>query len=310
MRLVSFGWNGDQRVGADLGDRIVDVQAACIAQAESEGKGAHVAAAAVPSDMRQLIQRAPEVLEDVRRAVASVVTDRTASGRRVVYQRSEVNLKAPIADPPKIICIGLNYKDHAEESGMALPKKPVLFTKFASSIVGPGEAVVHPGAAVTSQVDYEVELAVVIGRGGKEIAESSAMDHVFGYTVANDVSARDLQFEDGQWVKGKALDTFVPLGPAIVTADEVSDPHALGLRLLLNGEVMQDSTTQQLIFNIPQVIAYLSTLFTLEPGDVILTGTPPGVGFARKPPVFLKPGDHMVAEVDGVGRLENPVVGK
>lgn len=191
---------------------------------------------------------------------------------------------------------------------MEPPKRPLFFSKYPSSIVGPGSPVVLPPREVTSKVDYEVELAVIIGRPAKNVAVDEAMEHVYGYTILNDISARDLQFEDGQWVKGKALDTFAPLGPWIVTKDEIPDPHSLRLVLRLNGEVMQDSNTSNLIFNIPTLISYFSRLFTLKPGDIISTGTPPGVGQSRVPPRFLKPGDTMVAEIQGIGALENPVV--
>lgn len=218
----------------------------------------------------------------------------------------ELQVLAPIVDPPKVICIGLNYRDHAVESQMAVPEEPVFFNKFTTSLIGEGQAIRLP--PVSKQVDYEAELAVVIGTAGKRIPIERAMDHVAGYTILNDVSARDLQFRGGQWIKGKALDTFAPLGPWIVTADEIADPHRLPVKLWLNDRLMQESNTDQLIFNVPQLIHYLSQLFTLEPGDIIATGTPPGVGFARKPPVFLKDGDRVRIEIGGIGALNNPVV--
>ncbi|HYH04488.1 MAG TPA: fumarylacetoacetate hydrolase family protein, partial [Bacillota bacterium] len=181
------------------------------------------------------------------------------------------------------------------------------FNKFATSVTGPGQPIVLP--EISTQVDYEAELAVVIGKTGKAVSEDQAMELVAGYTVFNDVSARDLQFRDGQWVKGKALDTFAPTGPYLITADQIANPHQLAIRLWLNGQLMQSGNTGQLIFKIPALISYLSQFFTLEPGDIIATGTPPGVGFARKPPVFLKAGDEVVIEIDKVGRLCNPVTG-
>lgn len=234
--------------------------------------------------------------------LAALLFTATVKGHRL----NDLQTLSPIADPPKVICIGLNYRDHAEESQMAVPEEPVFFNKFTTSLIGDGQAIILP--PVSRQVDYEAELAVVIGTAGKRIPLEQAMDHVAGYTILNDVSARDLQFRGGQWIKGKALDTFAPLGPWIVTADEISDPHQLPVKLWLNGQLMQDSDTRQLIFNIPQLIHYLSQLFTLEPGDIIATGTPPGVGFARKPPVFLKDGDKVRIEIDGIGTLNNPVV--
>lgn len=210
---------------------------------------------------------------------------------------------ASFTRPGKILCVGLNYHDHAIESNMPVPTSPVLFSKHPTSVVGNGDTVIIPPGA--TQVDYEAELAVVIGRTASRVAEADAMDYVLGYTCMNDVSARDFQFADGQWHRGKSCDTFAPLGPWIVTKDEIPDPHALRIRLRLNGETMQDSSTSQLIFKIPALIAFISTFITLEPGDVIATGTPPGVGFARKPPVYLKPGDRMEVEIDGIGVLEN-----
>ena len=213
---------------------------------------------------------------------------------------------APVPRPGKLICIGLNYRDHAAESNMPIPKQPVVFSKFATAVIAPGEAVVLPDTS--SQVDYEAELAVVIGRRGKKVSAARALDYVLGYTCFNDISARDFQFADGQWQRGKSCDSFAPMGPTLVTADEVPDPHQLPIKLLLNGKTMQDSNTDQFIFVVPELIEFLSQTITLEPGDVIATGTPSGVGFARKPPVFLQLGDEMVVDIEGVGKLNTPVV--
>jgi 2,4-diketo-3-deoxy-L-fuconate hydrolase len=214
---------------------------------------------------------------------------------------------APVPRPGKLICIGLNYRDHAAESKMPIPERPVVFSKFSTAVIAPGEPVVLP--ATSSQVDYEAELAVVIGRRAKNVAADRAYDYVLGYTAFNDVSARDFQFADGQWQRGKSCDTFAPMGQTIVTTDTIPDPHRLSIRLLLNGETMQDSNTDQLIFGVPELIEFISQSITLEPGDVIATGTPPGVGFARKPPVFLQPGDEMEVKIEGIGGLNNPVIG-
>jgi len=214
-------------------------------------------------------------------------------------------LHAPIARPPKIICIGLNYRDHAEETKMPIPEVPTVFSKYTTSVIGPKQPIVLPRNS--SKPDYEAELAVVIGKGGRHIPESRWREHVFGYTILNDVSARDFQMATTQWLMGKTFDTFAPMGPAIVTADEIEDPHNLDISLTLNGSVMQNSNTRNLIFTVPKLIAFLSSVFTLEPGDVISTGTPAGVGFARKPPVYLQPGDEVVVTVQGLGQLMNPV---
>jgi 2-keto-4-pentenoate hydratase/2-oxohepta-3-ene-1,7-dioic acid hydratase in catechol pathway len=215
-------------------------------------------------------------------------------------------LRAPLPHPPKIICIGLNYRDHAAESNLAIPEVPTVFSKFSTSVIGHLEPVVLPKNS--TRPDYEAEFAVVIGKGGRHIAESDWRKHIFGYTILNDVSARDFQMATSQWMIGKTFDTFAPIGPVIVTDDEIEDPHNLDISLTLNGEKLQDSNTRNLIFGIPQLIAYLSSVFTLEPGDIISTGTPAGVGFARKPPRYLAPGDEMKIEVQNIGVLINPVV--
>ena len=231
-----------------------------------------------------------------------------ARDRGWLVRRQDAYWHAPVPRPGKIICIGLNYKDHASESNMPIPEKPVVFSKFSTSVIAPGEPVVLP--STSQQVDYEAELAVVIGRRAKNVSADRAYDHVLGYTAFNDVSARDFQFADGQWQRGKSCDTFAPMGQTIVTTDTITDPHKLSIKLVLNGQTMQDSNTDQLIFGVPALIEFLSQTITLEPGDVIATGTPPGVGFARKPPVFLKPGDEMEVLIEGMGGLGNPVVGE
>jgi 2-keto-4-pentenoate hydratase/2-oxohepta-3-ene-1,7-dioic acid hydratase in catechol pathway len=211
----------------------------------------------------------------------------------------------PIERPSKIVCVGLNYRDHAEEQGAELPKAPLLFAKWPSSLVGPGEAIVLP--RTSTRVDYEAELGVVIGERVKGVSEDNALEAVLGYLCLNDVSARDFQFGDGQWTRGKSPDTFCPVGPRLVPRDEVPDPQALGIRCLLNGEVMQDSTTANMIFSVAEVIAYASAASTLEPGDLIATGTPAGVGVFRKPPRLLQDGDEVTVEIEGIGALTNPV---
>jgi 2-keto-4-pentenoate hydratase/2-oxohepta-3-ene-1,7-dioic acid hydratase in catechol pathway len=212
---------------------------------------------------------------------------------------------APVPRPGKIVCVGLNYRDHAEESGLAVPKTPVIFSKFSSCVVAPGEPVVIP--TTSEKVDYEAELAIVVGRHAKHVTADRAYDYVLGYTAFNDVTARDFQFGDGQWQRGKSCDTFAPMGQTIVTTDEIPDPHTLRITMKVNGTVMQDSNTNQLIFRVPELIEFITKSITLEPGDVIATGTPAGVGFARTPPVFLKPGDTMEVEIERIGGLGNPI---
>ena len=240
----------------------------------------------------------------VRDALLTEVDLNQASG--APFHLSDGRLLAPVRWPQKIIAIGLNYGDHARETGAEIPSAPISFVKTPNSLVGPDDAISwHEGS--TTQVDYEAELAVVIGRRARRITSDEALAHVLGYTCCNDVSARDAQFADGQWVRGKSFDTFCPLGPWIVTADEIPDPQALGIRCRVNGATLQDSTTAEMIFGVAEIISYLSQYLTLEPGDVIATGTPVGVGFARTPPIFLGDGDVVEVEIDGIGTLSNPV---
>jgi 2-keto-4-pentenoate hydratase/2-oxohepta-3-ene-1,7-dioic acid hydratase in catechol pathway len=223
-----------------------------------------------------------------------------------VFPIAAVRLLAPIPRPPKLICIGLNYRDHAAETRQEIPKVPTVFAKFSNVVIGPGESIVLP--KISEKPDYEAEFMFVIGTGGRHIAAEDWRRHVFGYTVFNDVSARDFQIVTSQWMIGKTFDTFAPMGPYLVSADEIADPHSLGISLSIGGEVLQHSNTRELIFKIPELVAYLSSVVTLEPGDVVATGTPAGVGFMRKPPRYLRPGDEVVVSIEGLGELRNPVV--
>jgi 2-keto-4-pentenoate hydratase/2-oxohepta-3-ene-1,7-dioic acid hydratase in catechol pathway len=211
----------------------------------------------------------------------------------------------PIDRPGKIVCVGLNYRDHAAEQGVDPPEHPILFAKWQTALTGPGEPIVLP--PVTRQVDYEAELGVVIGERVRDISAGEALEAVRGYVCVNEVSARDLQFADGQWTRAKSIDTFCPVGPRLVLREEIPDPQALRIRCILNREVMQDSSTAEMIFPVADVIAFASRTMTLEPGDLIATGTPAGVGFTREPPVFLEDGDEVTVEIDGLGALTNPV---
>ena len=232
--------------------------------------------------------------------------DRRPSEASETVALEEASLHPPIARPEKIVAIGLNYEDHAAETGAEIPDKPVVFTKYPNTIIGPGAPIRIP--PITEQVDYEAELAVIIGRRAKNVSESEALDYVFGYTNANDVSARDLQFsEGGQWTRSKSIDTFLPLGPYVATRDEIPDPQELFIRAILNGETVQDGTTSRMIFSVAELVSFLSQGMTLEPGDVIITGTPPGVGMARDPQLWMKPGDEVSIEIEGLGTLTNPV---
>jgi 2-keto-4-pentenoate hydratase/2-oxohepta-3-ene-1,7-dioic acid hydratase in catechol pathway len=219
---------------------------------------------------------------------------------------ASARLLAPIPRPPKLICVGLNYRDHAKECGLAIPTVPTIFNKFPNTVIGPGDPIVLPRNS--SQPDYEAEFAFVIGKGGRHIPARRWREHVFGYMNLNDVSARDFQMATSQWLMGKTFDTFAPTGPWLVTADEVPDPHKLAIHMTVSGELLQESNTSNLIFGVPELIEHLSSVVTLEPGDIVSTGTPGGVGFVRKPPRYLRPGDECVVEVENLGRLRNPVV--
>lgn len=218
----------------------------------------------------------------------------------------QIKLLAPLQDPPRIFCVGLNYRDHAVESKMEIPKVPTIFLKLASALVGPGAAIELP--SISTQPDYEAEFACVIGKGGSRIRREDWQEHIFGYTILNDVSARDIQLATSQWTLGKSFNTFAPLGPAIVTKDEIADPHALDVKLSIDGEELQHSNTRELIFKLPDLIAYISSITPLLPGDIISTGTPAGVGLGRTPQRWLRAGETITAEVTGLGALVNPVV--
>lgn len=284
MRLVSF--TNDQRgprAGALVGSTVIDL---------------HATDSSLPITVRELLEAGETAMQKARSAATMPNAVMVAKPR----------LHAPIPNPNKVLCIGLNYRDHAEETGAQIPRDPVVFNKFTTAIIGPEDPIAIP--SVSSEVDYEAELVIVIGKKGRHVPVGKAMEHVAGYTIGHDVSARDWQIKkDGkQWLLGKSFDTFAPMGPALVTADEVADPHNLGIRFRLNGRTMQDSNTRQMIFKTQDLIAYISQVCTLLPGDLIFTGTPPGVGVARKPPVFLKAGDVCEVEIDGLGVLTNSCV--
>jgi 2-keto-4-pentenoate hydratase/2-oxohepta-3-ene-1,7-dioic acid hydratase in catechol pathway len=280
MRLVTVDGRTGRRLGALVRDDIVEFPA------ESGW----------PATMRELAGAGDPALAPIR----SWLAGGGHSGRPL----ADVRLAAPIPDPGKVVAIGLNYARHAAETGQKVPSSPLVFAKFTTSIVGP-DAVVSWDRGLTDKVDYEAELGVVIGKRARNVSEKDALSHVFGYTCLNDVSARDLQFGDGQWVRGKSLDTFCPIGPWIVTADEIADPNALTIECVVNGEPLQSSNTADMIFGVRTLISSLSHSFTLEPGDVIATGTPEGVGSSRKPPRMLADGDVMVIRIEGVGELRN-----
>jgi 2-keto-4-pentenoate hydratase/2-oxohepta-3-ene-1,7-dioic acid hydratase in catechol pathway len=243
---------------------------------------------------------------DTLAVIAAGITAPEPGNTFPAYPIGEVRLHAPLANPPRIFAIGLNYRDHAKESGMEIPTTPVVFFKLPTAIVGPGEPIVLP--VNSTQPDYEAEFAFVIGRGGFRLTADEWRNHVYGYTIVNDVSARDVQFASTQWSLSKCFPTFCPLGPAIVTADEIPDPHTLKIGLSIDGEQLQNSNTSNMVFKIPELIEYLSSITPLLPGDIVSTGTPPGVGLGRNPKRWLRPGETVTVTVQGLGSLTNPVV--
>jgi acylpyruvate hydrolase len=314
MKLVTFAHRGSQRVGLLEGERVIDVNRAYAASLGQRGdlRACALADALVPAEMIGILEAGDRALAAIREAVEYVHGALGSGGQAEEFQRTgimftagEVTLKAPIPRPGKLILLGLNYRDHAEETGQKIPEVPALFSKYNNSVVGPGEPILIP--RTTEQIDYEAEFAFVIGRRGRDIGRERAMDYVAGYTIVNDVSARDYQFVTSQWMVGKTFDSHCPMGPALVLKDEIADPHTLDLKLTIGDEVLQKSNTNQLIFKIPETMEYLSRVMTLEPGDVISTGTPAGVGFTRKPPRWLRPGETVRVEIAGLGVLENPV---
>jgi 2-keto-4-pentenoate hydratase/2-oxohepta-3-ene-1,7-dioic acid hydratase in catechol pathway len=303
MRLVQFFVGAEIYPGVLAGDdHIVNLKAAVFAYPEKLRS---------PIDsVIGLLRQGDQAMKDVRVVVDDLTLAITAHSQSipegVVLGRSSVKLAAPILNPQKIIGVGLNYRDHCEENNLEPPHSPITFAKYPSAIIGPDEAIlVHPED--TQQVDYEAELAVVMGKQARRLSEHEAMDYVAGYTIVNDVSARDIQFAEKQWVRAKSLDTFCPLGPALVTRDEVPDPHSLDITCILNGKVVQHSNTKHLLFGVPSLVSFLSRGITLLPGDIISTGTPGGVGYYRKPPLFLQPGDIVQVEIERIGILRNPV---
>ena len=283
MKLVTFETQGGAAVGL-INDGDVVPLAGLVADA--------------PRDMIGVIEAGPALLDAFARALP---------GAQDRMPLADVKLLPPVPRPGKILCLGLNYSEHAAEGGHDVPDYPVVFMRTTSSLVGPGAPVLRP--RVSDQLDYEAELAVVIGRRCHEASEAEALDHVFGYTLLNDVSVRNYQRRTSQWTMGKNFDGTGPMGPAIVTADELPEgANGLGIRTRLNGETVQNATTDQMIFKVARIIALISEVMTLEPGDIIATGTPSGVAHARKPPLWMKPGDRIEVEIDGIGTLANPIL--
>ncbi|MEW6401930.1 MAG: fumarylacetoacetate hydrolase family protein [Chloroflexota bacterium] len=297
MRLITYELNKKWRSGIAVGNYIVDSSVAVIA--------ADIDLGSERISNRQIIQLSPTQLSQLERAALGIASSNPSS--LDVFPSHTIRLGPPIPDPDKIICLGLNYRSHAEEAGFKPPEIPILFAKYQNALTGPNSPIILPG--LSEEIDYEGELAVVIGKRCKDISAEGALEYVAGYMAINDISARDLQFRTGQWLSGKSLDTFAPCGPALIL-NEITDPQNLNISTRLNGQTLQASNTCNMIFSVAETISYISQLMTLEPGDIIATGTPEGVGFKRNPPVFLRDGDVVEVEIEGIGVLRNPVVRK
>jgi acylpyruvate hydrolase len=310
MKLVTYRAGKElhpYRMGSSAEGQIIDLQEAYRHFLLSEGEVdlAMSVASLLPADPQAFYQMGSQALKRAYRAEAFARTERL---KAVQYRADEVKVGPPVPKPGKIICVGLNYKDHIEEMGRELPEYPVLFGKFANAVCAHDQGVYH--SKLTEKLDYEGELAVVIGRRAQDVPEKEAMQYIAGYTIANDVTARDLQRRTPQFLQGKTLDRSAPMGPYLVTADEIEDVSNLSIRTFVNGEKRQDSNTGQLIFSVPYLVSFISEIMTLEPGDIIMTGTPNGVGFAMHPPQFLKEGDVVEIEIEGLGQLRNHIIPK
>jgi 2-keto-4-pentenoate hydratase/2-oxohepta-3-ene-1,7-dioic acid hydratase in catechol pathway len=302
MKLVSYDENGVPRFGAISGDRVLD-----LARASELYAAVDRAIEAIPSRIEMFFER-PDALSASARAVIACFVAAGAADDTISKALSEVKLLPPIGRPPKIICVARNYAEHAKEAGLEISPIPIIFARFANTFVADGDPVIVP--SVSTHLDWEGELAIIIGKNtnGRRLRREEAMDYVFGYSIFNDVTVRDYQFRVTQYTAGKNFRASGPFGPVIVTADEIADPHKLDICTTLNGEVMQFANTETMIYDIPTILEHISDFIDLEAGDVIPTGTPAGVGFKRKPPIFLKDGDRITVEISGIGALSNPVI--
>jgi len=307
VKLITFTEQGVTRIGAIEDGKVIDLHAAFEKKLESEGKlrFKQIAEAYVPADMNGFLQGGKESLDYAKEAVAFALKHEKYKGKQLVFSKENVKVEAPVPSPGKMICVGHNYREHILEMGREIPPYPVVFAKFANTVIGPEDDIPH--YPISDQLDYEAEFAFVIGKRARNVSQAEALDYVAGYTIVNDVTYRDLQRRTLQWLQGKTVDGSAPMGPWLVTTDELSDPSGLEVVLTVNGEERQRSNTKNLVFSVQYLVEFLSGLMTLEPGDVILTGTPGGVGVARDPQVFLKDGDVVRIEIDGIGALENKV---
>ncbi len=308
MKLVTFTRQDETRIGAVVKEnKIVDLNYAFQALLKEQGKIRYkeIAEAYIPADMIGFLQGGEESLSYAKEAVSFALKHENVFADKIIHDYEDVKIEAPLLNPGKIICVGHNYRDHILEMGRELPENPVIFAKFANTIIGPEDDI--PLYPISEQLDYEAEFAFIVGKRARGVKRDRALDYVAGYTIANDVTYRDIQRRTLQWLQGKTVDGTAPMGPWIVTADEMGNPGGLEMVLTVNGEERQRANTDNLVFDVPRLVEFLSNLMTLEPGDVVLTGTPGGVGFARNPQVFLKDGDVVRIEIDKIGVLENKV---
>jgi acylpyruvate hydrolase len=307
MKLITFRHNGVSRIGAIHDEEVVDLHASYKALLAFEGKirAREIAEAFVPTDMTGFLQGGKESLELANKAIKFAVINREDAGYPLVYALDEVKVESPVTEPGKIICVGHNYREHILEMKREIPPFPVVFAKFANTVIGPQDDI--PFYPISEQLDYEAEFAFVIGKRARNVSQAEALDYVAGYTIANDVTYRDIQRRTLQWLQGKTVEGSAPMGPWLITSDELQNPSGLEVVLTVNGEERQRSNTANLVFSVQYLVEFLSNLMRLEPGDVILTGTPGGVGVAREPQVFLKDGDVVKIEIDQIGALENRV---
>jgi acylpyruvate hydrolase len=307
MRLVTFNYQGENRIGSFEDNKIIDLHYAYLTMLESKGslRARKIAEAFIPSNMTEFLQGGDESLSLAKEAVEFIKNSPNQFERKVIHEASEVKLEAPVLTPGKMICVGHNYREHILEMGREIPPYPVVFAKFSNTVIGPQDDI--PYFPISEQLDYEAEFAFVIGKRARNVSQADALDYVAGYTIVNDVTYRDLQRRTIQWLQGKTVEGSAPMGPWLVTKDEIEDPSGLEVVLTVNGEERQHSNTRNLVFTVPYLVEFLSNLMTLEPGDVILTGTPGGVGVARDPQVFLKDGDIVRITIDKIGALENKV---
>jgi acylpyruvate hydrolase len=307
LKLISLISNQQYRIGAVDGNIVIDLQGA-INEYQKLITDPDMVKGEFPKDILTFIQSDERFMQTYTNVIKWIQESNfDVSASPFMHSLSELEINPPVPNPSKIVCVGLNYADHCEEQNWDIPTSPVLFAKFPTTIIGNDDPIHWPSDS-SQQVDYEAELAVVIKKQAHGVTAEEAYDYVGGYMNANDVSARDVQFADKQWVRGKSFDTFCPTGPFLVTSDEIGDPHHLSIRCWVNGEIRQESNTEQLVFKVPELIAFITKTCTLLPGDILCTGTPGGVGVFRDPPVFLQPGDVVEVEVDKLGRLRNTVV--